>query len=224
MPNNALAAGAALALLALAACAPEVDATVPLSSVMKVVMDGGSATAPALLRIPQGSEEECKDGLAALVDKLKALAPVTGEARCTQSAGGDQLAELGTAIAIVRGGEEVPQPNLFALEIAENGSGSSLTFRLLQPIPVITAALSGDDAMEVDFDPSLYTVTLQNDAGATIDVYPDHVLVNGEPNLPGMDAVVLANGSAVTIRLSNVAAVHVDKAESYTFAGIGIPY
>jgi hypothetical protein len=224
MLNKALAAGAAVALLALAACAPEVDLTVPLSSVMQVVTDGGSASAPALLRIPQGSEEECKDGLAGLIEKLKALAPVTGDARCTQSAGGDQLAELGTAIAIVREGDAVPEPNLFALEIAENGSGSSLTFRLLKPIPEVTEALSGDSGIDVEFDPSLYTVTLQNDLGSTLEVYPDHALVNGEPHLPGMDGVVLANGDKVAIRLSNVAAVHVDKAQAYTFAGIGIPY
>ena len=54
---------AALALpVLLAACAPEVESTVYLADVMKAVESGEAVSVPAVLRVPQSGEDECKEG------------------------------------------------------------------------------------------------------------------------------------------------------------------
>src|SRR3982751_2125087 len=71
-----------LALPLLAACAPEIESTVYLADVQTALDKGEAVSIPAVLRIPQGGEDECKKGLDALIEKLKALAPVTGKGQC----------------------------------------------------------------------------------------------------------------------------------------------
>ena len=68
--------------LPLAACAPQVESTIYLADVEKVLADGTALETPALLRIPQSGEDDCKKGLAGLIEKVRALAPVTGKGQC----------------------------------------------------------------------------------------------------------------------------------------------
>ena len=110
---------AALALPALlAACAPEVESTIYLADIVKAAESGKALSVPALLRIPQGGEEDCKKGLNDLIERLKTLAPVTGKGQCIskdQHGQGTQLAEIETQLMVVSDGADLPQPNLFAL-------------------------------------------------------------------------------------------------------------
>ena len=61
MNVKTLAAALALPVL-LAACAPEVESTIYLADVMKAVESGESVSVPAVLRVPQSGEDECKEG------------------------------------------------------------------------------------------------------------------------------------------------------------------
>lgn len=218
MRISVLAAGAALVLLA--GCAPEIESGIYVSDVQKVIEGAGPVATPALLRVPQASEDDCKKGLANLIENLKALAPATGKGKCMEQ-NGDQLAEIETSMILVREGEEAPQPNLFVLEVGELGSGSSLTFRLLKPITEITEALAANsDEMQVDFDPAKFIFRIENDAQGAYELWPNHVFVDGEPGLPDGGPISLDRRNSVEIRFSDVASVYVERANAYGFASI----
>jgi hypothetical protein len=226
MSRKALAAlAAAGSLLLLAACAPEVESSLYLSDVLKVAAEGGTISTPAVLRVPQSSKDDCAKALDGLIKNLAALAPTTGKGKCVESKSGDALAEIETSLVIARAGDAVPQPNLFVVEVAEEGSGSSLTFRMLTPIGDITKALVADsDQYSTDFDPSVFTIRIENDADGTVELYPNHVFVDDEPaGLPELGAVTLDRRKGATLRFSDVASVYVERANAYTFASIGIP-
>jgi hypothetical protein len=218
-----VATGAALGILALAACAPEVQSTIYLSDVLKVASEGGVLTTAAVLRIPQESEDSCKEGMAALIEKFSALAPTTGKGQCVESSSGDSLAEIETSLVILRESDTVPEPNLFAIDVAEDGSGNSLTFRLLKPIGQIIDALKSDSSISTDFDPSKFIFRIENDADGTVEVFPNHVFVDGEPALDASYSTTLDRRRGIEIRFSDVASVFVERGNWYTFASIGIP-
>jgi hypothetical protein len=212
---------ATAAVLLLGACAPEVESSIYASDIEKVMQGKGALATPAVLRIPQSGEEECNKGLEALIANLEKLAPVTGKGKCIEQ-DGDQLAEIETSMVIARAGADVPEPNLFVLEVTEQGSGSALTFRLLKPIDDIVKALAANsDELQADFDPARFIFTLENDGEDPWELLPNNVFVDGEPGLPELGPVTLERRKSVEIKLSDVASVHVERANGYTFASVG---
>ena len=212
-----------LALPLLAACAPQVETTIYLADVQKVLEDGEALSTPALLRIPQSGEEDCKKGLDALIEKLKALAPVTGKGQCI-SKDGDQLAEVETAIQIVTPDSTYDAANLFALVAsAPDAAGNvPLSLRVLKPIDEIVQALASKDAMSTDFDPTKFVIHLNNDGRGSVSVTPGEVFVDGKPHLAGGAPVDLQRRGEVEIRFSDVASAYAEAGKTYNFATVAL--
>jgi len=214
-----------LALPLLAACAPEIESTVYLADVQTALDKGEAVSVPALLRIPQGGEDECKKGLDALVEKLKALAPVTGKAQCIskdQHGQGTQLAEVETAVQIVPAGKVAAGPNLFVIEATPTNGRTELSFKMLQPIGDVIKAVQAEDSMQVDFDPSFFILHLNNDGAGAVKIDLANVYVDGKPMVPENAApVTLERRGAVEIRFSDVASSYVEAGNSYFFASFG---
>jgi hypothetical protein len=222
---NIKLAAAALALpLLLAACAPEVESTVYLADIAKAA-EGEALSVPAVLRIPQGGEEECKKGLNDLIEKLKALAPVTGKGQCIskdQHGQGTQLAEIGTELQIVAAGGDVEEPNLFVLEVATTDEGRyDLTLKMLEPIDTVIKALNAENAANVEFDPSFFLLTLNNDTDASAEIAVNHLFVDGKSSLESDDPVSLDRRGEVKLQFSDVASSFVEAGNSYWFATVG---
>ena len=215
-----------LALPLLAACAPEIESTIYLADVQAAIDKGEPVTVPALLRIPQGGEDDCKKGLADLVEKLKAFAPVTGKAQCIskdQHGSGTQLAEIETQVQIVPAGKEIAQPNLFAIEAATTDEGrTDLTFKMLKPVADVIKALTPPDAMSVDLDPSFFILHLSNDSAGPVEVTTSTVYVDGKPVVPeNAEPITIERRGDIEIRFSDVASSYVEAGNSYFFATIG---
>lgn len=223
---NMKTAAAAIALpVLLAACAPEVESTIYLADVAKVAETGETLSVPAVLRIPQGGEEDCKKGLGDLIEKLKELAPVTGKGQCIskdQHGQGTQLAEIETELQIAPVDAEVDGPNLFVLEVATADNGSyDLTLRMLQPIDKVVTALQAEGAASVEFDPSFFLLTLNNDTNQAVDIAVNHVFVDGRSSLDEDVATSLSRRGEMKIQFSDVASSYVEDGNAYWFATIG---
>ena len=217
---------AALALPALlAACAPEVESTIYLADVVKAAEGGEAVSVPAVLRVPQGGEDECKEGLAALIEKLSALAPTTGKGQCIskdQHGQGTQLAEIETQMQIVAAGSEVEEPNLFVLEVAMTDEGrADLTLKMLQPIDAVVKALETENAAGVEFDPSFFILTLNNDTDDSVEIAVNHLFVDGKSSLESDGMVSLDRRGTVKLQFSDVASSFVEQGNSYWFATVG---
>ncbi len=217
---------AALALPALlAACAPEVESTIYLADVVNAVENGESVSVPAVLRVPQSGEDECKEGLDGLIEKLSALAPTTGKGQCIskdQHGQGTQLAEIETELQIVAAGGDVADPNLFVLEVATTDDGRyDLTLKMLDHIDTVIKALNAENAASVEFDPSFFLLTLNNDTSESMDIAVNHAFVDGKSSLEGEGTVALDRRDSVKIQFSDVASSFVEQGNSYWFATIG---
>lgn len=207
-----------LALPLLAACAPQIETTIYLADVATVLEDGKALAAPALIRIPQGGEEECNKGIEALIEKFKTLAPTSGKGQCI-SKDGDQLAEIETEVQIVRPDSSIDAANLFALVATAGPAGSvSLAFHALKPIDDVVKALASENAMTTDFDPTKFIVHINNDGRDPVSVTPGEVFLDGEPHLAGGASVSLERRGEIEIRFSDVASAYTEKGNVYTFA------
>lgn len=211
-----------LALPLLAACAPQVETTIYLADVQKALSEGNAVQTPALLRIPQSSEDDCKAGLSALIDKLKAIAPVTGKGQCI-SKDGDELAEIETAVQIVTPNSAFDDANLFALVATPGDDGQvSLSFHVLKPAEDVVAALAPDES-GTQFEPTKFILHVNNDTPGSLDITPGEVFVDGEPHLAGSDPVSIARRAEIEIRFSDVASAFAEKGNDYTFASLALP-
>jgi hypothetical protein len=224
MNVKTLAAVLALPVL-LAACAPEVESTIYLADVMKAVESGESVSVPAVLRVPQSGEDECKEGLAGLIEKLSALAPTTGKGQCIskdQHGQGTQLAEIETALQIVPAGTDVAEPNLFVLEVATTDEGrADLTLKMLQPIDTVVKALQAENAAGVEFDPSFFLINLNNDTDDAVEIAVNHVFADGKSSLESDEPIALDRRGELKIQFSDVASSFVEQGNSYWFATVG---
>ncbi|MEO7224081.1 MAG: hypothetical protein ABIY37_16560 [Devosia sp.] len=217
---------AALALPALlAACAPEVESTIYLADVMKAAESGEAVTVPAVLRVPQSGEDECKEGLAALIEKLSALAPTNGKGQCIskdQHGQGTQLAEIETELQIVPAGSDVAEPNLFVLEVATTDEGrADLTLKMLKPIDEVIKALQAENPAQVEFDPSFFLINLTNDTDGALEIAVNHVFVDGKSSLESEGPVPLDRRGELKLQFSDVASSFVEQSNSYWFATVG---
>ncbi len=217
---------AALALPALlAACAPEVESTIYLAVVVNAVETGESVSVPAVLRVPQSGEDECKEGLDGLIEKLSALAPTTGKGQCIskdQHGQGTQLAEIETELQIVPAGADVEEPNLFVLEVASTDDGrADLTLKMLQPIDTVIKALQAENPAQVEFDPSFFLIKLNNDTSDSVEIAFNHVFVDGKSSLENENPSSLDRRGEIEIQFSDVASSFVEQGNSYWFATVG---
>jgi hypothetical protein len=214
---------ALLALPLLAACAPQVESTIYLSDVQKVLSTGNALATPAQLRIPQSSEDDCKKGLDALVEKVKTLAPVTGKAQCVES-DGDELAEITTSLQIVTPKSAIEQPNLLALVAAPDSDGNiALSIHMLRPIDEVVKALASDDGLSTDFDPTSFTMHINNDTGADVDALPGEVMLDGEPRLAVDPPITIAHRQEIKIGFNDVAAAYAERGQPYQFIAVALP-
>ena len=223
---NIKSVAAALALpVLLAACAPEVESTIYLADIVKAAESGEAVSVPAVLRVPQGGEDDCKKGLNDLITKLGTLAPVTGKGQCIskdQHGQGTQLAEIETELQIVAAGGDVADPNLFVLEVATTDDGRyDLTLKMLDHIDTVIKALNAENAASVEFDPSFFLLTLNNDTSESMDIAVNHAFVDGKSSLEGEGTVALDRRDSVKIQFSDVASSFVEQGNSYWFATIG---
>ncbi len=211
-----------LALPLLAACAPQVETTIHLADVEKVLADGAALETPAILRVPQPSEDDCQAGLAALVEKLGAIAPVAGKGQCV-SRDGDEFAEIETAVQIVGSDAAIAATGLFALVASRGDGGSvSLSLHVLKPVDDIAGALASGDGVSTDMDPTRFIIRLDNDTAGPLDVAPGEVFVDGQPHLADGAAVTLARKAQIEIRFSDVAAAYAEQGNHYTFASLAL--
>jgi hypothetical protein len=224
MNVKTLAAALALPVL-LAACAPEVESTIYLADVVKAAEGGEAVSVPAVLRIPQGGEEECKEGLNALIEKLSALAPTTGKGQCIskdQHGQGTQLAEIETQLQVVAAGTAVAEPNLFVLEVAMTDEGrADLTLKMLKPIAEVITALQAENPAQVDFDPSFFLLTLNNDTDDSVEIAVNHVFIDGKSSLESDGVIALDRRGEAKLQFSDVASAFVEQGNSYWFATVG---
>ena len=212
-----------LALPLLAACAPQVETTIYLSDVQKVLSTGTALATPAQLRIPQSSEDDCKKGLDALVEKVKTLAPVTGKAQCVESHG-DALAEVTMSLQIVTPQSAIAEPNLLALVAAPDSDGNiALSIHMLKPIGDVIKALASDDSFSTDFDPTKFTMHVNNDTGADVDALPGEVMLDNEPRLAVDPPITIAHRQDVRIEFNDVAAAYAERGQPYQFIAVALP-
>jgi hypothetical protein len=224
MNIKTIAAALALPVL-LAACAPEVESTIYMTDIIKAVESGTAVSVPAVLRVPQSGEDECKEGLVSLIEKLSALAPTTGKGQCIskdQHGQGTQLAEIETSLQIVPAGTDVAEPNLFVVEVAKGDQGrAELTFRMLKPIGDVIKALQAENPAQVEFDPSFLLVSLNNDGADPIGVAVNQVFVDGKSSLASPAPITLDRSGELKIQFSDVASSFVELGNSYHFATVG---
>jgi hypothetical protein len=219
---NVRTIAALLALPLLTACAPQVETTVYLADIQKVLADGKALETPALLRVPQSGEDDCKAGLSALIEKLRALAPVTGKGRCVSS-DGDELAEIETAVQIATPESAFDDANLFALVASPGDDGKvSLSFHVLKPAEDIAAALAPDES-GTQLEPTRFILHINNDTAGSLEVTPGEVFVDGQPHLAGGDPVGIARRGEIEIRVSDVASAFAERGNDYTFASLALP-
>ncbi len=217
-----------LALSLLAACAPEIESSIYLQDVAQVVAEQTAISVPAILRVPQSSEESCTKGLSQLIENLKDLAPVSGKGKCVEKNTGsttDQLAEIETEMVIATPDAPFDAQNLFLLEVADAGGGKhDLTFRLMRPIDEIVKKLAvNSDELTADLDPANFIFTLNNDGAGPIQLTAHHVFVDGEPALPETGDIALDRRKTASIVFSDVASTYVERANGYRFATITLP-
>jgi len=208
-----------LALPLLAACAPQVESTVYVSDLQKVLADNQALATPALIRIPQGGEDDCKKGLAALVEKFKTLAPTTGKAQCI-SKDGDELAEIETEIQIVTKDSSFDAANLLTLEIGtpDADGNATLALHMLKPVTDIVKALADDNSMSTEMDPTKFTVHINNDSRDAISLAPAEVFIDGKPHLADGGPVPVDRRGEIEIKFSDVASAFTEEGNSYIFA------
>lgn len=194
------------------------ESSIYVADVLKVATDRETLTVPAILRVPQSSEDACLKGLPALIENLKTLAPVSGEGKCIEQ-GGDNLAEFETEMLITTPEVSFRPEGLFVLVVAETSPGTyDLSFNLSKPIDDIVKVLSaGSDDLQTEFDPTKFIFTLNNDATGAVQLLPNHVFVDDAPGLPELGPVTLERRDDVKIVFSDVASTYAEKGNSYRF-------
>jgi hypothetical protein len=211
-----------LALPLLAACAPQVESTVHLSDVQKVLATGNAIATPATLRIPQPSEDDCKTDLDKLVEKLRALAPIEGTPTCIEQ-GGDEFIEAITAIQIITPTSKIPYANLLALDLQPDADGNiAMSLDVLRKVDDVAEKLTGDSA-SLSLDPTKFIISIDNDTGADVDALPGEVMLDGKPHLAIDPPITIGKGSKIEIGFNDVAIAYLEDGHAYQFVAAALP-
>ncbi|MEX1180663.1 MAG: hypothetical protein WEB63_07630 [Cucumibacter sp.] len=221
---------AGIALIALlAACSPQVEATIPLSSLPVALAATRPAALPATLRVPEGSAESCAETLGARQSAVMTIMPVTAKGACVEIA--DQAyAEFQTLMPVILAGARVPADHLAVLEIepapAEAGQSYILSLRLIRTLDEvieIVSAPSGSDTASLapDLEDPKFILHLENDTPTPVGLTPWYVYVDGEPGMPGVDGgFAIAPGQSVELVLSDVVSSYLAGAQAARFASV----
>jgi hypothetical protein len=207
----------------LGACAPQVEATIPVSAVFDAGARTISTETPLVLRIPQPSDENCSKDLDRLVTALRKFTPIAVPGRCTND-DGDTFAEVETVLAIMPANRTPSAARLFTLLVGPSASvrGSYLlTFRVTEKVDVVAKAIQGEDAGPFELDPAKITFHLKNDGAAEAALVPGEVFVNGKPQIGLPGTARLPPGGALDIALSDLGARYVADGNAYAFAALG---
>ena len=222
-----LTALAGLSLLA--ACAPEFEGRLYMQDVLDVAETGETVIVPAQLRIPEGSEKSCTDGLERLAGKLGDLTPLTDQGTCVEI-DNSFFSQFTVDLPMVRNGV-VPEQTYLAIVTVEptaEGTGYGLNFRLTSTLAEVQTAIgrgentSFDLAWNADEQPK-FTFTFENDGRDPATLTPNFVFVDDKPGLPdATHSVALDRRQSVIIRFSDVVAAHVSGANDFTFATVRV--
>lgn len=217
------AATTLLALPVLAACAPQVESTIHLSDIQKVLATGNAIATPATLRIPQPSGDDCKQDLDKLVANLKTVAPISGTAQCIEE-GGDAFIEATTAIQIITPTSKIPYANLLGLDVQPDTDGNiAMSLDVFNKRDVTVQKITGDAASGVTLDPTKFTIRIDNDTGADIDALPGEVMLDGKPHLAADPPITIAKGSTIEIGFNDVAIAYMEDGHAYQFMAAALP-
>ena len=96
-----------------------------------------------------------------------------------------------------------------------------LTLQMLEPIERVITTLNAENAASVEFDPSFFLLTLNNDTSESMDVTVNHVFLDGKSSLESDNMVSLDRRDTVKIQFSDVASSFVEQGNSYWFATVG---
>jgi hypothetical protein len=216
-------AAALLALPLLAACAPQVESTIHLSDVRKVLASGVVISTPATLRIPQGNEDDCKESLGKLVAALKTLTPVQGTPACVEM-DGDEFIEATTAIQIVTPASKIAYANLLALNVQPDADGNiALRLNVLRKVADIAEKLTGDNSSAGTLDPTKFAISIDNDTGADVDALPGEVLLDGKPHLAVDPPITIGKDNTIAIGFNDVAVAYMEDGNAYQFMAVALP-
>jgi len=211
-----------LALPLLAACSAQVESTIHLSDVQKVLASGNSIATPATLRIPQSNEDDCKSGLDALVEKLKTLTPIEGAPSCVDINGDDYI-EATTAIQIATPTSKIPYANLLALNVQPDNDGNiAMSLNVLRKVDSVVEKLTGDTS-PTGLDPTKFIIRVDNDSGADVDALPGEVLLDGKPHLAVDPPITIGKGTRIEIGFNDVAVAYMEDGNSYQFIAAALP-
>jgi len=220
---------APLALLALAACAPEVEGRLYLQDILEAVEGKEAVIVPVSLRIPESSEDECKTGLAALGESLAAITPVRGVGSCVES-GGNQFSQFDLDMPLLGEGVADDGVHLFTLHVLPTTFNSDqaiiLALELRDPIAEVQEAIGrgesgGFSVGGNDDEEPKFIFHFENDTRDPVGLMPNHVFVDGKPGLPMHEhSVSLDRRGSVTIKFSDVVSAYVKNANAYEFATI----
>lgn len=219
---------APLGLIVLAACAPEVEADLYLQDFVEVADTGKTITVDARLRIPENTEDSCKEGVAELAGKLAAFTPLSDQGTCVE-VDNNQFSEFTMEMPILPEGTE-DAGHLVVMHVARTeddmGAGLALSVTLNRSMAEVQEAIgrsesSGFTISTGDNDQPKFIFNFQNDTRETAGLLPNYVFVDDEPGLPiAGNMVNLDRRDDVKIVLADVVAAHVAKANSYTFATV----
>ena len=214
--------------LLLAACAPEVESSIYIDDIQKAAETGEAISVPAVIRVPQTNAEVCAKDLDKLIANLATLAPTTGKGKCIEKSNNqstDQLAEIETEMVIATPSAPFDARNLLLLEVTARGESTyDLAFRLLRPIEeIVDVMASNTEQVTVEFDPSRFIFTIDNDSAGLIELLPNHVFVDDAPSLPELGSQTVERRRNVEIVFSDVASAHVEKGNAYSFATVTVP-
>ncbi len=220
-------------------CAPGFETVLYTQDVVEVVQTGEPLGIPALLRVPQASEESCKTDLDKVVAAFSSMIPMQGEGRCVSEAF-NNFAELPTMVSLQLEGSGDPTA-LIALEITgvseQNRDSVGITIRMNRTIEEMTSALrsqSSEFRYVPAFDPPTFEVRIENDLREPVVVVPMHTFVDGRPHIPralikegaltfDTEGIELLRRDGLALSLSDVAAAHLSQAGAFTPAVIFLP-
>lgn len=227
-----LAYFAPLGLLALAACAPEIEANLYLQDIVEVADTGNGITIDAKLRIPENSEDSCKEGLAELTAKLATITPLKDEGECVAS-DGNQFSQFTLEMPVLPAGTD-DSTHLAVVHVARAdgalGAGLALSLTLTRSLTEVQKALGREDTSGSSVslgpiasgnDQPKFIFEFQNDTRDTAKLVPNYLFVDDKPGLPiDDDAQSLDRREEVKLVFADVVAAYLAEANTYTFATV----
>ena len=208
----------------IAACAPEIEGRIYMLDVADVAKSGEAMIVPALLRIPETSEEECDKGLADLAKALGEITPLSDEGECVE-VDNNQFSQFTLDLPIATDSASISGSYLAELLVTPgDGAQTVLSFKLNRTLEDVQDAIgrgesSGFSVSSSEQEQPKFIFTFENDGRNPVALTPNFVFLDDAPGLPDdAHTMVLERRDRVTIRFSDVVSAHIAKANSFAFA------